>query len=120
MVLIDTSIWIAHLRSGSNRLERMLLDGLVVIHPYSIGELACGNIKDRHKVLDLLRELPQAPVADPTEVFQFTDAHHLWGKGLGWIDVHLLASAKLLNAPLWTADKALRTSARALRVEYDH
>jgi predicted nucleic acid-binding protein len=108
MILVDTSVWIEHFRSGSNGLDALLNDGQVACHPYVIGELACGNLKNRTRILSLLQDLPKAVQADDDEVLQFIEEHQLMGKGLGFIDLHLLASALMTRIPLWTADKRLR------------
>jgi predicted nucleic acid-binding protein len=107
VILVDTSIWINHLRSGNRRLRLFLEQGEVLCHPLIIGELACGSIRNRTEVFSLLRELPQAVVAEHSEVLRFLEQRRLNGKGVGWIDLHLLASAHLSNTLLWTADKSL-------------
>ena len=86
------------------------------MHPFVIGELACGNMRDRAKILSLLTRLPAATAADHHEALRFVDAHGLQGKGLGWIDVHLLAAARLSGCVLWTRDKALASAASSLNV----
>lgn len=108
MILVDTSVWVEHLRSGTAELQSLLNDGDVLCHPFIIGELACGNIKNRREILSLLKDLPMASIADDDEVMTSIEHHGLMGKGLGYIDVHLLASAILTNVPLWTLDKRLR------------
>jgi predicted nucleic acid-binding protein len=111
MILVDTSVWIDHLRSGNAQLAD-LLDGAEVLgHPFVLGELACGTMRQRREILDLLDNLPQAPRADEDEVLAFVEAHQLHGIGLGWIDVHLLASARLSGARLWTTDRRLSAAA---------
>jgi len=107
MILVDTSVWVEHLRSGAIGLEELLSDGQVACHPFIIGELACGNLKNRTEILSLLHDLPMATRADDHEVFQFIEDHKLMGKGLGYIDIHLLMSAMLTRIPLWTIDKRL-------------
>ena len=107
MFLVDTSVWVHHLREGSVDLELILNDGDVVCHPFIVGELACGNLGNRSEILSLLRALPSAIVADDDEVLQFIEKNSLMGKGLGYIDVHLLASAVLSRIPIWTLDKKL-------------
>jgi predicted nucleic acid-binding protein len=107
MVLVDTSVWIAHFREGNTGLERLLEDGHVISHPFIIGELACGTIKNRSEILSLLQALPAAALADHEEVLQFIVDHKLMGKGLGYIDMHLIASAILTKVPLWTLDRKL-------------
>jgi predicted nucleic acid-binding protein len=108
MILVDTSVWVEHLRSGTTELEILLNDGHVVCHPFIIGELACGNLKNRTEILTLLQDLPLASRADDDEVIQFIEDHKLMGKGLGYIDIHLLMSALLTRIPLWTTDKRLQ------------
>ena len=107
MVLVDTSVWVAHLRDGKIGLESLLNDGHVISHPFIIGELACGNLKKRQTILSLLQALPSAIIAEHEEVIGLIEKHGLMGMGLGSIDIHLLASAILTGAPLWTLDKKL-------------
>ncbi|ACM21613.1 toxin, PIN family [Geotalea daltonii FRC-32] len=107
MILVDTSVWVEHFRSGAVGLETFLNDGQVICHPFIIGELACGNLKNRTQILSLLQDLPKAFCADDDEVIRFIDDHKLMGKGLGYIDIHLLMSALLTQVPLWTMDKRL-------------
>lgn len=95
MILVDTSVWVEHLRSGAIGLGELLIEGHVACHPFIIGELACGNLKNRTEILSLLHDLPTATRADDDEVFQFIEDHKLMGKGLGYIDIHLLMSAML-------------------------
>jgi predicted nucleic acid-binding protein len=116
MVLVDTSVWIAHLRSGDPRLASLLDQGEVVCHPAVIGELACGNLPRREETLRLFNDLPQAVVAGHDEVMRFIESEGLMGTGLGYVDVHLLASARLTGAPVWTLDQPLRKAARKLAV----
>ena len=118
MILVDTSIWIDHLRKGNRDLSELLREMQVLIHPFVVGELACGNLKNRKEILQLLRTLPEAPQAEHAEALQLLDSHKLMGQGIGWIDAHLLASSLLSGAPLWTGDKKLRTIAAALGVLY--
>ena len=107
MVLVDTSVWVAYLRNGDNGLESLLNEGHVVCHPFIIGELACGNLKNRSEILSFLRELPAAIRAEHEEVLHFIENNRLMGKGLGFIDMHLLASATLSNVQLLTLDMKL-------------
>ncbi|MGA2527122.1 MAG: PIN domain-containing protein [Smithellaceae bacterium] len=107
MVLVDSSIWVAHLRDGNVGLENLLIEGNVACHPFIIGELACGNIENRKEIISLLQSLPMALQAEHDEVLQFIDNHRLMGSGLGYIDMHLLASANLTKISLWTFDKIL-------------
>ena len=108
MTLVDTSVWIQHLRHGSNDLRRLLGEGGVLCHPFIVGELSCGNIKNRFEVINLLQSLPAVLVAEHDEVMQFLHDNKLSGRGLGWIDLHLLASASLSRASFWTMDRALQ------------
>ncbi len=118
MVLVDTSVWIAHLRYGNVGLEKLLNDSSVACHPFVIGELACGNLSNRAEILSLLHELPMTAHVEHEEVLRFVEDHRLMGKGLGYIDMHLAASALLTNVPLWTRDKKLGNASRALGVSY--
>lgn len=119
MVLVDTSIWVAHLRTGNIGLETLLNDSHVVCHPFIIGELACGNLKNRHEILSLLQALPMATQTDHEEVIKFIDNHQLMGKGLGYIDIHLLASAIMTHVLLWTLDVRLKDVSSLLGVHID-
>ncbi len=118
MVLVDTSVWIKHLRERDDRLSGLLNEGLVCCHPFVIGELACGNLKNRAEILSLLQALPSAETAQHEEVLAFIENNDLMGKGLGYIDVHLLASALLSDVVLWTADNRLAEAASTLGVRY--
>jgi predicted nucleic acid-binding protein len=114
MVLADTSVWIQHFRYGERALADLLSDGLVLMHPFVSGELACGNLKDRAAVLSDLHALPPVKAASNKEVLQLLEARRLWGRGLGWIDAHLLASALLSNCRFWTLEKSLERAATDL------
>jgi predicted nucleic acid-binding protein len=116
MVLVDTSVWVAHLRQGDIGLEALLNAGRVICHPFIIGELACGNLKNRSEILVLLQALPQATKAEHAEVLQFIENYGLMGKGLGYIDMHLLAAALLTRVPLWTLDQKLKEAAVRLEL----
>jgi len=118
MVLVDTSIWVDHLRNGNRRLEKLLLDAEVVCHSFVIGELACGNIMNRSEFMTLLQSLPTIPTIDLEEYLYFIDQNRLYGFGIGLVDIHLLASAKLTDIPIWTADKKLNKAAKNLSVSY--
>lgn len=114
MILVDTSVWVDHLRKTEEKLESLLNRGLVLTHPFVIGELACGNLRNRDEILSLLGALPQAELASHEEVLHLVAERKLHGKGLGWVDVHLLAAALLADSPLWTRDKTLASVAREL------
>ena len=118
MILVDTSIWIDHFRRGSDELTSLLQKVEVATHPFVIGELSCGNLKNRKGILTLLAELPQVAIAEHAEVFELVESRKLMGNGIGWIDAHLLASSLLSGAPLWTDDKKLRSLSAVLGVLY--
>ncbi len=115
MILVDTSVWVDHLRTGSQPLAELLSDFLVLTHPFVIGELACGSIRNRGEVLRLLTDLPRVEPATDAEVLFFIDQHRLMGRGIGYVDAHLLAAVSLLGrASLWTRDLRLDAAARKL------
>lgn len=114
MVLVDTSVWIAHFHRSSGALEQLLVAGKVTSHPAIIGELACGTLRARTTTLDLLQRLPRTFAATDDEALHFLDEQRLFGSGLGWTDVHLLAAAAVSGHRLWTLDKRLDLSARRL------
>lgn len=114
MVLVDTSVWVSHLRETHAGLVDLLNGGEVACHPFVIGELACGNLKNRTVILALLEALPMTVPVEHKEVLAFIKGHDLMGKGLGYVDVHLLASAILTGLPIWTLDKKLAQAARTL------
>lgn len=115
MILVDTSVWVDHLRRGDARLVELLERANVAMHPFVVGEVACGNLRDRSSVLQLLQDLPAAVVAEGEEVLSFIERHVLHGKGIGYVDVHLLASVALtVGAQLWTRDGRLQAVAEAL------
>lgn len=118
MILVDTSVWVDHLRSNDGALVRALEAGIVVMHPFVVGELACGNLANRAEVLGLLQNLPAAPVATGSEALGFIEARSLMGRGIGYVDVHLLASAALGNHLLWTRDRRLAGLATDLRLAF--
>ncbi len=118
MVLVDTSVWVSHLRNGDEGLEKLLNDGQVVCHPFIVGELACGNLKNRDVILMYLQSLPMAILAEDGEVLKFIENHQLMGKELGYIDVHLIAAAVLTDAPLWTFDKTLDKITKRIGINY--
>ncbi|MCU0727746.1 MAG: PIN domain-containing protein [Planctomycetes bacterium] len=114
MILVDTSVWVQHFRKGFAPLAELLLDGDVACHPFVAGELACGNLRSRRNVLSLLASLPRLPVAGHDEVLTLIEVHRLMGTGLGWVDVHLLASALISGCRLWSLDARLRDTAGRL------
>lgn len=119
MILVDTSVWVDHLRASDVALVELLNQGSVLGHPFIVGELACGNLQNRREVLDLLNNLPQAPLASVDETLLYIENRALMGRGIGYIDVHLLASVSLdLNTLLWTRDKCLQKVAHELSLAY--
>jgi predicted nucleic acid-binding protein len=121
MILADTSVWIDHLRRGSPSLVEALEREEVMTHPFVIGELACGNLKNRREVLGLLAALPSTVVATGDETLHFIDERRLMGRGIGWVDVHLLASVMMTeSAQLWTRDKRLEAIAAELRIGFEN
>ena len=120
MILVDTSVWVDHLRAGDAELAAMLNGSEVLMHPFVLGELACGNLRNRTEVLALFKDLPRAAVATDEEVLFFIERHALMGRGIGYVDAHLLAAVTLGGgARLWTRDKRLRTAADALALAYE-
>ncbi|MBW2144601.1 MAG: type II toxin-antitoxin system VapC family toxin [Deltaproteobacteria bacterium] len=119
MILVDTSIWVAHLRQGSRQLEKLLMDAEVMCHPFIIGELACGNLQNRNEIISLLQSLPITLTIEFDEFLFFMDRNQLMGKGVAFVDVHLLASAQLTGVPLWTADKRLKSAADQLELSFN-
>jgi predicted nucleic acid-binding protein len=118
MILVDTNIWIDHFNKKDAVLASHLNSGLVSCHPFIIGELACGNLSNRTAILGLLQNLPSTPMAAPHRILEFIDKHELMGKGLGYIDIHLLLSTILAGVEIWTADKRLNMTADALGISY--
>ncbi len=118
MILVDTSVWVNHLRDSDQHLEKLLFDGDVVCHSHIIGELACGNIKNRKEIISLLQSLPTSPQIEFQEYLYFVEKNKLYGKGIGFVDIHLLASAQLGQIPFWTNDKRLKAAAIELGLNY--
>jgi predicted nucleic acid-binding protein len=119
LILVDTSVWVDHLRRGDQELVDLLEHSAVAMHPFVVGEIACGSLRDRRSILELLQDLPAAVVADDDEVLQFIERHDLHGKGIGYVDAHLLASVALTEGTrFWTRDLKLRRVAVALGCAY--
>jgi len=118
MILLDTSVWVDHLRRGDPLAVQVLESGQAAVHAFVIGELACGNLKSRARVIDLLQALPQLAMATDDEVLYFIERHKLMGRGIGYVDAHLLAAAAIGRSSLWTRDKRLREIAAELGVAY--
>jgi predicted nucleic acid-binding protein len=109
VILVDTSVWVDHLRAGDKALAGLLDAGMVLAHPFVIGELALGSLRQREVILGALADLPQASVATDTEILHFIDRHALFGRDVGYVDIHLLAAVRLAaGAALWTHDRRLR------------
>lgn len=121
MILVDTSIWVDHLQHGNALLADQLVKGQILAHPFVLGELALGSLQQRAKVLGALQNLPMAAVASSDEVLAFISTHALHGMGIGYVDAHLLASARLSPAArLWTLDKRLQAAAQHMRLATFH
>ncbi len=120
MILVDSSVWIDHLRAGEPALLDILNAGLVLAHPFVVGELACGKLKNRTEVLSLLQDLPAAPVATDEEVLFFIERHGLMGRGIGYVDAHLLSAISLTGTGrLWTRDKRLCAIAESMSLAFE-
>ncbi len=115
MILVDTSVWVGHLRARDGTLVQLLHAEQVLIHPFMIGEIALGNLPQRDLILHTLRLMPQSVVASHRELLHFIDRHELFGLGIGYVDAHLLAAVRLTpGATLWTRDKRLSGAADRL------
>lgn len=117
-VLVDTSVWIDFLRGGDRDMAELLDRDAVEMHPFVLGELACGNIGNRKRFFEEIAALPHALPAQDGEVLNFLESNRLYGLGLNWVDVHLLASALISGALLWTRDKPLGKAAEKLRIAF--
>lgn len=118
MILVDSSIWIDHFHHSDEALKELLLSNQVCIHPFILGELSCGNISNRKEILSLLRTLRSIDLVLDEEVFILIEDRKLYGKGLGFIDLHLLASALVHHVPIWTRDKSLRRVSEELGIDH--
>lgn len=118
MVLVDTSVWVSHLRDGNTEMAALLNNGNVLCHPLIVGELACGNLKDRAVILSFLKLLPMCIEAEHEEVLSFIENNRIMGKGIGYADAQLVASSVLTGVPIWTLDKKLAQVADSLHVKY--
>ncbi len=120
MILVDTSVWIDHLRAGDATLARLLERGAVLAHPWVVGELALGQLRQRGEVIALLSSLPQATVATPPEVLRLIEHHELYGIGIGYVDAQLLAATKLTDdTTLWSEDRRLGAASSRLGCAFD-
>jgi len=119
VILVDTSVWIDHFRQGDATLAQALHQGAVMMHPFVLGEIACGALKRRQETLQLLANLPASPVATDAEALRFIERHRLMSLGIGFIDVHLLTSIALAgDGRLWSRDKRLSAVAKRLRLDF--
>jgi predicted nucleic acid-binding protein len=112
LILVDTSVWVDHLRKGDAGLIELLDTGQVITHPLIIGEIAMGSLRTRTVVLDSLQRLPRAMLASDEEVLEFVERHKLHGRGVGYVDAHLLASTQISQIAVWTRDKRLAAVAK--------
>jgi predicted nucleic acid-binding protein len=113
MILADTSVWVDHFRAGNRAFAAHAEQGQLLMHPAILGELACGNMRERWQTIGWMRKLPQSRIASDDEVMILLERHKLWGRGIGWTDAHLIASALLSDVPLWTRDRRLAEAAAA-------
>ena len=118
MVLVDTSIWIDHFRKASGRLVSLLEAEEVVLHTFVLGELACGNLSNRKEIIALLHALPDATKVEDDELLLFIERRRLMGRGIGLIDLHILASCCIDSCLLWTRDKRLRVVAKEMNIDF--
>ena len=116
MILIDASVWIAHFKRANAALAESLENKQALCHPFIVGELACGDLPSRTATIALLQKLPEAPLMQHEEVLTLVERHGLIASGIGWVDAHLLGSALLAGAELWTLDRPLATAARKLGI----
>jgi len=119
MVLVDTSVWISHLRQGEKKLRDLLHDLSVISHPFIVDELACGNIANRGEVLELIRALPSCEIVTNTEFGYFLERNRLMEKGVGFVDVHIIASAQLAGVRFWTVDERLKGIADEIGIAFE-
>jgi predicted nucleic acid-binding protein len=118
VTLVDTSIWVDHLRRSNSDLQRLLADGLAGVHEFVLGELALGHLKRGAEVIALLESLTRLPAAAHHDVMHFVRVHHLEGSGIGWVDAHLLCAAQMDRWTVWTADGKLRAAAQRVGVPH--
>jgi predicted nucleic acid-binding protein len=119
MIIVDSSVWIDHLRADDPDLAALLSDGVVLLHPFVLGEVSVGSFRNRAATLKDMRELPEAIVAEPDEVLHLIERETLFGLGIGYVDAHLLASARLTaDTKLWTRDRRLAAAAARLSLAW--
>ncbi len=117
MILVDTSVWIDHLRRGNDLFSDLLSQNRVVTHPLVLGELSLGNISKRNTILGLVRNLPMTKEATHEEVLSFIEENKVWSRGIGYSDTHILCSSLIESIPLWTLDKRLEKAAKAFELK---
>lgn len=120
MILVDTSIWVNHFHEPNSQLQNLLYELNVTCHPFIVGELACGNIQNRAEILTLLQGLPTENVVSNQELLFFIETHRLMGRGIGFVDIHLLAAVKLMGHRLWSADKRLNSIATEMGLAFQN
>ncbi len=118
LILVDTSVWIRHLREGDKDLSLLLENGLVACHPFIIGELACGGMKNRNEIINLLNALPSTHLLEHDEIMEFIEIRKIMNQGIGYVDIHILGSAIISETLLWTLNKSLRKVSNELSMEY--
>jgi len=118
MILVDTSVWIDHFRQKNDNLDTLLYRGTVQMHEFIIGELAIGNFKNRKPILDLLESVPKLKKLSHDELMFFVNKYSLYGRGVGFVDIHLLAATKMANVKIWTLDKRLLKIAEEMNLNY--
>jgi predicted nucleic acid-binding protein len=118
MILVDTSVWIDHLRNGNSKLSNLLVENRVTCHPFIIGELACGNLHQRQKILSLLKALPTTDEVKISDVLEFIELQNLMGRGIGIVDITLLFAAYTHQIELWTEDKRLKKVAQDFNLAF--
>lgn len=119
LILADTSVWVKHFREGQTHLISLLEQGSISCHPFIIGELACGSLKNRTEIINLLEALPKVKVLEHIEVMEFIESQKLMSLGIGYIDTHLLGSSLLSDYSLWTFEKSLEKTAKLLNIGYN-
>jgi predicted nucleic acid-binding protein len=117
VILVDTPVWIDHFHAPIADFQGLLVGNVVLTHPWVIGEIALGSIKHRQEVLEAMNELPVVTVAKTDELHALLNAHQLWSRGIGWVDLGLLASARLSHAALWTRDKGMAACAGEIGID---
>lgn len=118
MTLVDTSTLVDHMRRMDARVQQLSANRALGVHPFVIGEILCGNFRNRRRTIEYLYSLPQTLIADEADVHRILESHELWGRGINWVDLHLLASAALAGWTLLTSDHALHLAARKLGIAY--